>query len=122
MSQTRVSIQWTDTAKASLKRLPKKAREGLLDKADELIASGDPEAVHKPLVGPLAGYRRITYGQRYRAIYRVDREELASGDVLLRIVVTFVLAGLRKDGDKKDVYALAQKLLRLGIIQPIDPK
>ena len=118
MSGRRVEIRWTDTAKRCLRGLPTKVRKGLLNKADELIASGEPESAHKALLGPLAGHYRITYG-RYRAIYRVDKQELPSGDVLLRIVVTFVFAGIRKDGDKKDVYVLAQKLYRLGIIQPI---
>jgi hypothetical protein len=30
----------------------------------------------------------------------------------------FVAAGVRKQGDKKDIYRLAEKLMELGIIAP----
>ena len=88
---------------------------GLLDKANELRDADDPSAVHKPLTGPLQGYYRICYS-RYRAIYSVQRKDLASGDVLHHITIRFVVAGVRKEGDKKDVYRLAQKLLELGLL------
>jgi mRNA interferase RelE/StbE len=113
----RVSIQWTETAMAALAKLPPKVRRGLLDKANELRQIDDPAAVHKPLVGPLQGYHRICYS-RYRAIYCVDRERLAGGGVVERITVLFVAAGVRKEGDKNDIYHLAQKLVRLGLIKP----
>ena len=108
---TRVSIQWTATAIDSLKQLPQKVRRGLLTKADEL-ALGDPRKTCKPLTGPLAGYYRIVYS-RYRAVFTVDEEILANGDVVLHLVVRFVLAGIRKAHDKQDIYRLAEKLVEL---------
>jgi mRNA interferase RelE/StbE len=113
--ESRVIIQWTETARDGLKKLPKKVRRGILEKADELCEC-DPEDVHKALTGPLQGYYRLTCG-RYRAIYTVDREDIATGEVLFRIRVLFVAVGIRKEGDKKDVYKLAQKLIRLGLLR-----
>ncbi|MBL8963502.1 MAG: hypothetical protein KF787_01650 [Phycisphaeraceae bacterium] len=110
----RVRILWTSTAKECLKNLPKKVRAGLLTKADELYECEDPRKVHKPLTGPLAEYYRITYS-RYRAIYRVEEETIASGDVLLNITVLFVAAGIRREQSKEDVYRVAQKIVELGL-------
>jgi mRNA interferase RelE/StbE len=47
-------------------------------------------------------------GQRYRIIYRVEEE---------RVLVEVVCLGLRKESDKKvDVYALAEKLHKAGLV------
>ena len=108
--ETRVTIQWTDTAKESLKRLPLKVRAGLLNKADELAGCGDPRKCCKALTGPLAGYYRIVYS-RYRAIFSVEEEQLVSGDVLLHLRVIFIAAGIRKEFDRNDVYRVAVKLV-----------
>jgi mRNA interferase RelE/StbE len=113
----RVILRWTTTAKESLAKLPKKVRRGLLDKANELRDSSDPAGCHKPLIGPLQGFYRICYS-RYRLIYSVEHEKLANGDTLQRIVLKFIAAGIRKEGDKKDIYRLALRLLELGIIEP----
>lgn len=106
-----VSIQWTETAKEGLRRLPKKVRQGLLDKADQLLRC-DPRTVSKPLVGPLHGYYRIVYG-RYRAIYSVKEEKQARGKARLHLMVMFVAAGKRKEHDKQDIYRVAEKLVKL---------
>jgi mRNA interferase RelE/StbE len=113
----RVHIQWTETAKRAIEKLPKKVRKGLLTKAGELREAENPASVNKPLLGPLQGYHRICYS-RYRAIYSVERDELVSGDCLVKITVRFVAAGIRKEGDKEDIYQLAKKLIRIGIIKP----
>lgn len=56
----------------------------------------------------LMGFRSLrTVGQRYRIIYRVDRN---------RVLVIVVAVGLRKEGDRNDIYRLAQKLVRLRLI------
>lgn len=112
-----VSIQWTETAKAALAKLPHKVRRGLLDKANELRQVDDPTSVHKRLTGPLSGYYRICYS-RYRAIYCVDTQKVAGNQIVRRITVLFVAAGVRKEGDKNDVYEFAQRLIRLGVIKP----
>ena len=68
----------------------------------------EPEQQGKPLKGELFGFRSLRAGgQRYRIIYRVDRG---------RVLVILVGVGLRKEGDSKDVYRLAQKLIRLRLI------
>jgi mRNA interferase RelE/StbE len=56
----------------------------------------------------LIGYRSIrTIGQRYRVIYKVDGE---------KVTVLVVTVGIRKEGDKKDAYELARRLMRQGLI------
>jgi mRNA interferase RelE/StbE len=70
----------------------------------------EPEKQGKPLLGELAGYWNLrAVGQRYRIIYRVDRD---------RLLVLVVAVGIRKEGDKQDVYALAKRLIRLGLLEP----
>jgi mRNA-degrading endonuclease RelE of RelBE toxin-antitoxin system len=105
----RVRVQWTQTALKTLRKLPKKVQRGLLEKADELT-QGDPRDAHKPLSGPLQGCYRITYG-RYRAIYRIDEQRKAGGS-LLHLKVLFIVAGIRKEHDKNDIYRIAEKLMR----------
>jgi mRNA interferase RelE/StbE len=111
------TILWTATARAGLAKLPPKVRRGLLDKANELLRATDPTTCSKPLIGPLAGFYRICYS-RYRAIYLVERERSAGGETVHRIIIKFVATGQRKEGDKRDIYRLAEKLLKLGIISP----
>lgn len=111
--ECRVSIAWTTTAKRGLGNLPKKVQRGLLEKIDEL-AGCDPRAGNKPLIGPLQGCYRIVYS-RYRAVYRVEEEKLANGETLIHLKVLFIAVGIRKERDKKDVYKLAEKLIRLTL-------
>ena len=69
-----------------------------------------PEQQGKALTGDLEGYRSLrAVGQRYRIIYRVDANNA---------LVLIVAVGIRKAGSKKDVYALARKLLRLRLVEP----
>lgn len=84
----------------------RRIQEKIRDRIDGL--THDPDKQGKPLTGELAGYRSLrAVGQRYRVIYRVERQ---------RIVVLVVALGLRKEGDRRDVYALAKKLLRLRLL------
>src|SRR5947209_18552320 len=59
----------------------------------------EPELKGKPMIDELIGYRSLrAVGQRYRIIYKVKGEQ----------VTVFVVAlGIRKEGDKKDIYELA---------------
>ena len=58
----------------------------------------EPDLQGKPLSGVLKGYRSVrTLGQRYRIVYRIDRE---------KIIVVIVGAVIRKEGDKKDIYKI----------------
>lgn len=62
------------------------------------------------MLGPLQGYRSLRVaGQRYRLIYKVE----------CTIITVYVVAvGIRKEGDRGDIYALAQRLIRLGLLGP----
>ncbi|MBD2385794.1 type II toxin-antitoxin system RelE family toxin [Cylindrospermum sp. FACHB-282] len=63
----------------------------------------DPEKQGKPLVNKLKGYRSVrAVGQRYRIIYQVELDQ---------VLVLVVGVGLRKEGDRADIYTLLQKLL-----------
>lgn len=86
----------------------RRVREKIRDCIDGLAE--EPGQQGKALVGELTGYRSIrTVGQRYRVIYQVEVQ---------RVLVLVVAIGIRKAGDKRDVYALARKLLRLRLVEP----
>ena len=103
MSSAAYTIELRPAAQGHLtgisdKRVQKKIGEAI----DDLMK--DPGAKGKPLAGMLRGYRsKRAVGQRYRLVYRID-------EAALKVVV--VAIGIRKDGDKKDAYALAKKLWR----------
>jgi mRNA interferase RelE/StbE len=89
-----------------LKISDRRIQEKLLEKMTALAA--DPELQGKPLGDDLAGYRSIrAVGQRYRVIYRVERST---------VVVMVVAAGIRKEGSREDIYRVASKLIRLGLL------
>ena len=68
----------------------------------------DADKKGKPLTGKLAGCRSIrAVSQRYRIIYRVDAG-------LVQVVILTI--GLRKEGDRADIYALAERLVRAGLL------
>jgi len=68
----------------------------------------DPEKQGKALLGELSGFRSIrAVGQRYRIIYQVRGNE---------IIVVIVAVGIRRDGAKDDIYNLAKKLIKLGLL------
>lgn len=92
--------------------LTEEAEERLLDIEDrrvrELIKarasrlSSSPEMQGKSLVGDLAGLRSVrAVGQRYRIVYELFPEERE---------VWVVTLGLRKEGDRSDVYEMAKRL------------
>ena len=71
----------------------------------------EPEKQGKPLSDRLSGYYSVrAVGQRYRIIYKLEEEQ---------VVVLVVLVGMRKEGDKKDAYAMAQKLAELGLLDEL---
>jgi len=79
----------------------------LRDRIDSLACN--PDAQGKPLMGELTGYRSLrAVGQRYRILYRTEAQ---------RVVVLVVAVGLRKEKDRHDIYALAKKAIRLGLIE-----
>ena len=102
-------IRLTVTARQSLASITDLRVRGLIAKRIDGLAT-DPDKQGTPLLADLAGYRDIrAVGQRYRIIYQV-RESV--------VTVYVVFVGIRREGDKKDVYALARRLLRLGLLEP----
>jgi mRNA interferase RelE/StbE len=84
----------------------RRIREKIVAVIDRLAE--EPEKQGKAMVGELAGFRSIrAVGQRYRVIYTVKGGE---------IVVVVVAIGIRRDGARDDIYNLAKKLLRLGLL------
>jgi mRNA interferase RelE/StbE len=84
----------------------RRIRQKISDRIDKLQES--PEMQGKPLIGELDGYYSVrAVGQRYRIIYAIEQSQ---------VTVMVVALGIRKDGSKQDVYALAKKLLRLGLL------
>ena len=68
----------------------------------------EPEKQGKPLTDELTGFRSVrAVGQRYRIIYEIEDE---------RVLVLVVMVGIRKQGDKKDVYTQAIRLAQLGLL------
>jgi mRNA interferase RelE/StbE len=89
----------------------RRIRAKIIETTDGLAE--DPEKKGKPLAAELDGYYSIrAVGQRYRIIYRIDNE---------KVVVLVVAAGIRKEVDKKDIYALAKKLIRARLLEPALP-
>ena len=84
----------------------RRIRQTIQDRIDDL--ANEPDKQGKPLGGELQSYRSLrAAGQRYRIIYRVERE---------RILVLVVAVGLRRAGSRSDIYTLARKLLRLRLV------
>jgi len=109
MSADRVfAIRWTETALKLVEAVPdQRIRRLISQRADQLGTS--PEQRSKALIGELAGFRSVrAVGQRYRIVYRVERQE---------VVVLIVAVGRRRSGDKSDVYELAKKLLRQRLLR-----
>jgi mRNA interferase RelE/StbE len=92
------------TAQEMIKKLRTVIQEKIKYRIGEL--SGDPEKRGKPLQGELAGFMSVHAAGRYRIIYHVDREQ---------VVLIIVGAGVRMEGDKRDIYTLTRKLLYSGL-------
>lgn len=102
------TVKWTETASGLLAAISdRRVREALYTRAGQL--SHSPEQQGKPLLGELAGFRSFrAVGQKYRIVYRVERQD---------VIVMIVAVGRRKHGDTRDIYALARKLLRQGLLR-----
>jgi mRNA interferase RelE/StbE len=65
-----------------------------------------PEKQGKPLIHDLSGYRSVrAVGQRYRIVYSVERKQ---------VTVVVLGVGIRREGDKHDIYQLMRKLVGLS--------
>lgn len=101
------AIKWTKTAVTLVEAIDDRRIRGIIVQRVDQLAD-DPEEQGKPLVGELAGSRSVrAVGQRHRIIYRVERKE---------VIVLIVAVGRRKASDQGDIYALARKLLRQGLL------
>lgn len=96
-------VAFSSAADADLEAITDvRTRTAIIRKAFELET--EPMAKGKPLRANLKDYRSIrAAGQRYRIIYQIG---------MLEGVVTVVVVGIRKEGDKRDAYRVASK--RLG--------
>lgn len=104
------TVEFNEAAKKQLSAIRDKRICAKIIERAEALAS-DPEKQGKELGGDLEGYRSVrAVGQRYRIIYRIDGEN---------VVVVVVALGIRKEGDKKDVYKLAQRLFKLGLLEDL---
>lgn len=100
-------IVLTPTARRMLVAVRDRRVQRLLARRIDALTD-EPEKQGKPLTGELSTLRSVrASGQRYRILYRVEEE---------RVVVLVVALGLRKEGDRRDVYELARKLLRLRLV------
>lgn len=104
-------MNWTvEITKDALKQLQdirdKRVRTNLFKRIEEL--ANNPEKQGKPLGNELTGLRSVrAIGQRYRIIYKVERD---------RVIVFVVAVGIRKKGDRSDIYQIAACLMRSGSI------
>ena len=104
-------IRMTLTAKAMLLKITDRRIAGTLVEIIDGLRI-DPDKQGAPLLDDLLGYRKLrAVGQRYRIIYTLDEETNT---------VFIVAVGIRKEGSKEDIYELARKLLRRGLLAPDD--
>lgn len=104
-------MNWNvEITKDALKQLQaitdKRVRKNLFKRIEEL--ANEPERQGKPLHDELTGLRSVrAIGQRYRIIYKIERD---------RVIVFVVAVGIRKEGDRSDIYQIAARLMRSGQI------
>ncbi|MEO8970304.1 MAG: type II toxin-antitoxin system RelE/ParE family toxin [Ktedonobacteraceae bacterium] len=80
----------------------RRIRQEIFDRIKEL--ANDPEQQGKPLKNELAGLRSVrVVHQRFRIIYEVQRKQ---------VLVIVVAVGLRKEGDRADIFRKAALLNR----------
>jgi mRNA interferase RelE/StbE len=93
-------------SKDALKQLEgitdRRIRQEIFDRIKEL--ADDPGEQGKPLRNELAGLRSVRVAnQRFRIIYEVQKEQ---------VIVVIVAVGMRREGDKADIYRKAALLVR----------
>jgi mRNA interferase RelE/StbE len=100
-------VEITQTALIALEAVAdQRTRGSIIRRIDAFME--EPEKLGKLLRGLLAGFMSTrAAGQRYRVVYRVDND---------RKRVSVYMIGIRKEGSRKDVYALAEHLVRRGLI------
>lgn len=100
-------IKLTKIAAENLQKIDKNTLSQIMNKIESL--QKEPELLGKALKGPLKEFRSLrAAGQRYRIIYKIIQKE---------IVIIIVAVGIRKDGDKRDIYALMKKYVKTGLLK-----
>lgn len=109
MTDGRCTVVWTATAGTLLGEITdRRVRQLIFDTTKRL--EHEPGKQGAPLTRDLAGFRDLrAAGQRYRVLYRVEESQR---------VVHVVAVGLRREGSRDDIYELAKRLLRIGLIEP----
>jgi mRNA interferase RelE/StbE len=112
LTEERYSVLWTATAASQLGEITdRRVRQLIFDTTKRL--EHEPAKQGAPLTRELAGFRDLrAVGQRHRVLYRVEEAQR---------VVHVVAAGLRREGSRDDIYELARRLLRIGLIEPARP-
>ena len=96
----------TDTCLTLIRSIrDKKIQRTILDRIQKL--SDEPDKQGKKLVKDLSGFRSVHAAGRYRIIYKIDKQT---------VIIYVLAAGVRKEGDKKDIYEIAKKLLNAGLL------
>ncbi|MDY6839499.1 MAG: type II toxin-antitoxin system RelE/ParE family toxin [Thermodesulfobacteriota bacterium] len=96
----------TDTCLGLIARIPDKIiQREILNRIEKL--SHEPDKQGKGLVKDLARFRSVHAAGRYRIIYKIDKQT---------VIVYNLAAGIRKEGDKKDIYEIAKRLLNAGLL------
>ena len=104
-------MKWrVEIAKTALEQLEKitdlRVRKKLLERIEQL--ENDPDGQGKPLRNELSGLLSLrAIGQRYRIIYKLVNEQ---------VIVVVVAVGIRREGDRSDIYRIAERLLRSGLM------
>lgn len=99
-------LEITKVCLSQIEKISDKRIQSLIMDRIETLKT-DPEKQGKILTKKLAGFRSIHVAGRYRIIYKIDEDSAA---------VWIVTAGIRKEGDQKDIYKIAKKLLKLGLL------
>ena len=100
-------IKLTKIASENLAKIDSKTQGQIINKIESL--KEEPLLMGKSLKGSLKEFRSVrAVGQRYRIIYKVLEEE---------IIVVIVAVGIRKEGDKKDIYELMKKYIKIGLME-----
>ena len=99
-------IEITPTSLEALEAVAdRRTRRAIVRRIDALME--EPEKLGKPLRGWLTGFMSTrAAGQRYRVVYRVENG---------RKLVLVYMIGIRKEGSRRDVYALAERLVQRGL-------
>lgn len=101
-------VRTTTTAIEQLRNIQNPHRRSLRDKIRGLAQTPDQQG--KPLRKKLKDYRSIPGAGRYRIVYRVTDDD-ADPDEGIEGTVYVEGVGIRKAGDKKDIYNIIEKNL-----------